>query len=181
MKWNISLQGLNKYITKTHAAIVLIWISFTVAAFSYAISEKLVEFDLNNKLTGIEYQQLATVLSPYLNSNFSQAGNTVLHFSKPGCNCQQVSEQHIQEINTIASNNSFNIVNVELNNHPVIPSTPSIAIVDNSGSVIYYGPYGQGLACSQTSGYAQTILNNFIKGFSANLVIKKAKGCYCEI
>ena len=59
---------------------------------------------------------------------------------------------------------------------------PGMAVsVVHNGEVVYFGPYGAGLACSQTSGYAQTILNNFIKGYAANFIIKNAKGCYCKV
>lgn len=171
----------NKSVTKTQIAIVIAWLSFTVAAFGYAISDKLVNFDFSNKLQGIEHKQLASYMKPYLDPLMKNVGNTVLHFSKPNCDCQKTSEQHIQEINKLASDNSFNIVNVVINQHEIIPSTPSVAIMDNEGGVVYFGPYGQGLACSQTSGYAQTMLNNFLKGYSANMIVKEAKGCYCEV
>ncbi|WP_413699741.1 DUF6436 domain-containing protein [Psychromonas sp. KJ10-10] len=70
---------------------------------------------------------------------------------------------------------------MELGEHNIIPSTPSVAIISNMGEVIYYGPYGQGIACSQTAGYAQTMLKNYLKGYIGNVVIKDAKGCYCSL
>ena len=152
-----------------------------MAAFIYLVSEKRVSFDLEKKLAGIGHLQLATVLKPYVVSVLAGKDNTVLHFSTPDCDCQQYSATHIEDINKIATDNNFSIIKIVINEHNFIPATPSIAIIDLLGEVIYFGPYGQGLACSQTSGYAQTMLNNFIKGYKANIIIKEAKGCYCRV
>ncbi|MFT6586604.1 MAG: hypothetical protein ACJARX_000379 [Psychroserpens sp.] len=43
--------------------------------------------------------------------------------------------------------------------------------------MVYFGPYDKGIACSQISGVAKNILNNFIKSYAANFIIKEAKGC----
>ena len=171
----------NNKLTKFQLTIVIVWLSFTVAAFIYFVSAKLVSFDFENKLEGIGHQQLATSLKPYIKPMLQGIEPTVLHFSKPNCDCQKHSEPHIQDINKIATENEFNIIKVVINEHNMIPATPSVAIIDALGEIIYFGPYGQGLACSQTSGYAQTILNNFLKGYTANIIIKEAKGCYCRV
>lgn len=186
MKWKVILlvssNRLTKpQLTKLHLVIVIVWLSFTVAAFVYLVSEKLVSFDLESKLAGIGHLQLATALKPYVESVLPGKGNTVLHFSTPDCDCQQYSAAHIEDINKIATANDFSIIEVVINEHNFIPATPSVAIIDLLGEVIYFGPYGQGLACSKTSGYAQTMLNNFVKGYKANIIIKEAKGCYCRV
>ncbi len=185
MKWRIILPVSSKKQTRFHLAIVIVWLTFTVAAFTYFISDRLVKFDFDNKLKNINHQQFASSLKPYIKA-FQQnqnIGNTVLHFSKLNCKCQKYSEQHIQDINKIALENKFNIINVVVDDdeYNSIPATPSIAIMTTMGEIIYFGPYGQGLACSQTSGYAQTVLKNFIKGYNANMIIKDAKGCYCRV
>jgi hypothetical protein len=181
VKWRIILPVSSDNLTKFHLTIVIVWVSFTVAAFMYFVSDKLVSFDFENKLKNVGNQQLATSLKPYITPSQQSIGRTVLHFSKPNCSCQKYSELHIKDINKIADKNDFNVINVVINEHSTIPATPSVAILDTSGEIVYFGPYGQGLACSQTSGYAQTMLNNFIKGYSANIVIKEAKGCYCRV
>jgi hypothetical protein len=171
----------NKFGSKSQFTIVLVWLTFTIAAFGYAITDKLVSFDNSQKLQGIEHQQLATSIKPYIEPLLNNKGTTVLHFSQDNCDCQKTSDRHIQEIDQIANKNAFNVINVVISEHDIIPATPSVAIVDEGGAVVYFGPYGQGLACSQTFGYAQTILNNFLKGYSANIIIKEAKGCYCQL
>lgn len=161
--------------------IVIAWLSFTIAAFGYAINDKLVRFDFDHKLEGVDHYQLAMYLKPFINSSPNLSQNTVLHFSKPNCACQKTSEQHVNNLNKLAKENSFNVINVSINKHDIIPSTPAVAIMNNEGELIYFGPYGQGIACSQTSGFAQTMLNNYVRGYSANVIIKEAKGCYCVV
>lgn len=141
----------------------------------------MVNFDPENKLAELQYQDVATQLQPYINNSSAQFQGSVLHFSTSGCGCQIYSEAHIKEINQLASDHNFNITNIVISEHDIIPATPAIAIMGNSGELIYFGPYGQGIACSQTSGYAQTILKNYLKGYISNTVVKEAKGCYCPI
>ncbi|XQW84454.1 DUF6436 domain-containing protein [Thalassotalea piscium] len=166
--------------TRSHFCILFVWISFTVLAFSYFVSERLVSFDSHHKLDNIAYQELSNYLAPYLINN-NKTEQTILHFTQKECTCQQYSEQHIQDINKIATDHGFNIKNIIVDDDTFIPSTPSVALLDHSGQVIYFGPYGQGVGCSQTSGYAKTMLNNYLKGYSANIIIKEAKGCYCAV
>lgn len=177
------MRVLNNVITRLQLGILILWISFTIAAFGYFIKDKLVTFDATNKLENIDYKEISNYLTPYLLKGIEQSENkqTILHFSSPNCDCQKYSEEHIQDINKLADINDFNVKSIVINEDHIIPSTPSIAVIDKTGSVIYFGPYGQGLACSQTSGYAQTVLNNHLQGYSANIVIKDAKGCYCEV
>ena len=172
------MHVLNNKITKTQFSIVFIWLSLTVAGFAYFIDSRLVSFNVDNKLSGLAHQELASSLKQYIEPT---ANNTVLHFYQTDCECQQFSEGHIQDINNIANDNNFSIKNIDIKDHLLVPATPSVAILNNRGDVVYFGPYGEGLACSQTSGYAQTILNNFLKGYAANLIIRDAQGCYCKV
>lgn len=165
--------------TKSQCWILVLWISFTVLAFAYFIDNKLVDFDAEHKLENMTAQEFAPHLSPFLGTNDNVS--RIIHFSKKNCDCQQTSELHIKEINNLASESHFDIINIELKEHDIIPSVPSIAIMSKTGEVIYYGPYGQGIACSQTAGYAQTMLKNYLKGYVSNVIIKDAKGCYCSL
>jgi thioredoxin-related protein len=181
MQWHLILLVLSKLMSKLQWGVLTVWIAFTLSAFGYLIKDRLVEFDESNKLAGVGSQELSGYLLPYAKLANMTGQKTLLHFSTPSCECQQYSEKHIKDLNKLAGANDFLIKNVVINEHNTIPSTPSVALIDESGEVVYFGPYGQGLACSQTSGYAQTMLNNYLKGYAANLVVKEAKGCYCNV
>ncbi|GHE81546.1 DUF6436 domain-containing protein [Thalassotalea profundi] len=173
MKSNITI--------KRQYLILSLWIIFTILAFSYFINAQLINFDANKKLDNINHNELSTYFSAYIDDKEIGGKQTIIHFSKPNCSCQQYSKQHMKDIDKLAFENDFNIKNIIINKDTIIPSTPSVAIINKIGEVMYFGPYGQGIACSQTSGYAQTILNNHLKGYTANIIIKEAKGCYCAV
>lgn len=175
------MLALNSKVKKRHISIVIIWLSFTILAFAYFAKARLVNFDVDKKLHGIDHLQLATYLQDFRATDSLGSGYRVIHFSQSNCDCQKVSQKHILELNKMAEDNQFSVVNVVVNKHEVIPATPSVAILGASGDVIYFGPYGQGLGCSQTSGFAQTMLNNLLKGFTANIIVDQAKGCYCHL
>lgn len=177
----IELHALNSKLKKRHVVLIVIWLSFTVLAFAYFAKERLVVFDADNKLQNVEHLQLASYLQDYKAVDTIGLGNRVIHFSKPNCDCQKFSQEHIRDLNKMAKDNQFSVVNVQVEQHDFIPATPSVAILDESGELIYFGPYGQGLGCSETSGFAQTMLNNLLQGFSANIIIREAKGCYCHL
>lgn len=158
-----------------------VWCVFTIVAFAYFITSKLVNFDPQNKLQHIDNKKLYSALQPYAINMPQGLKNKIMHFYGPNCKCQQYSEKHIKAINNIAAKADFEIINIALTQHDIIPATPSVAITNSIGEVIYFGPYGEGLACSQTSGYAQTVLNNFLKGYADNTIISQAKGCYCPL
>lgn len=168
---------LSKNITYIHISIIVIWLAVTIAAFAYFIDSKLVDFNDNNKINYLDRDKLANSLKQYVEPTNR---STILHFKQPNCPCQQFSEAHIKDINDIASANNFNVKSIIIEGNALLPATPSMAILNNLGEVVYFGPYGEGLACSQTTGFAQSMLTNFIKGYSANLIIKDAKGCYCS-
>ncbi|MFT2092410.1 DUF6436 domain-containing protein [Paraglaciecola sp. 2405UD69-4] len=172
---------MNSKTRKRHFIFVFLWLGFTVLAFAFFSKQRLVNFDNENTLLDIDYVQLGHYLQRYSSPDNNGLASSVIHFSKPGCECQQFSESHIEDINKLALGSQFKIQNVVLDHDEIIPAVPSVAIIDPTGEVIYFGPYGQGLGCSQTTGFAQTMLSNFLKGFAANIVIREAKGCYCSL
>lgn len=164
---------------KSHLAIIIFWLLLTAIAFVALTKNRLVNFDEDNKMQDIEYKEFASVLSPFIKPE--SAGNTIVHFISPGCKCRRTSQKHKLELNKLAKIYGFSVIEVELQEHAVIPSTPSVAVADSKGEVVYFGPYGQGLGCSDTNGYAKTMLGNYLKGYSANILVKDAKGCYCSV
>lgn len=171
----------SKQPSKSQVFIIVIWLVFTFLAFSYFINNNLVFFDKNNKLKGINNQDFAMHLTKFTPDLLNNSTGTIIHFSNGSCHCNQLSDKHIGEIDQLAQVNNFNVLSVNVQIDNFIPSTPSIAILDNVGELIYFGPYGDGLSCSNTTGFAKTVLKNHIKGYSANLILNNAKGCYCPV
>ncbi|MDG1750634.1 MAG: DUF6436 domain-containing protein [Thalassotalea sp.] len=157
------------------------WLLFTIVAFSYFISKNLVPFDAFEKLKGLKTHEVAKHFEKYILKENATSSPTILHFTNDSCRCNKFSQKHIDGINIIADVNQINVLSITINEDQLIPSIPSVAIIDQLGELIYFGPYGEGASCSKTSGFAKTILKNHIKGYSANLVVNDAKGCYCTV
>ena len=168
-----------KAINKQQILIVLLWLVFTFMAFQYLTLARLKDFDP----TGMLLSKSASQFVQQLNTNNGnlQQSNTVIHFQQANCQCNKASESHAKNLEQLSHEHGFNFIRVELTDPNIIPSTPSTAILGNHGELVYFGPFGEGLDCSQTTGYALTMLNNYLKGYSAELIVSSAKGCYCNI
>ena len=179
---NFSLPP-KKQITGIHYFVFFIWLFCTVIAAVYFISGRLVNFDPESKLiaksSGFVIQQLKKMQQ----LKGIDLSDTIIHFTSQNCSCTQYSEAHKKEINIKAGKDGFNIINVSLpaNLTTIIPATPAILIVDKAEQLLYFGPYSIGLACSESNGYVETVLQNYGKGYSASLIINDATGCYCNL
>jgi len=109
--------------------------------------------------------------------------NTIIHFTSDNCSCTQYSKEHKTEIDKKAKRAGFNIININLPADllTIIPSTPSILIVNAMEELLYFGPYSVGLACSQSNGYVEVVLQNYAQGYNSDLLISEVTGCYCNI
>ncbi|WP_448213458.1 DUF6436 domain-containing protein [Colwellia sp. MEBiC06753] len=152
-----------------------------MTAFAYLLNKQLVMFDPEYGLAQHTPKSLLTALAQdnLLAEALNENGNMIVHFQSPNCQCDQVSSGHIMALNNQAAHH-FSIKQITVSaNHSAIPSTPAVAIVE-SGELLYFGPYGQGIGCNNSQGFAQTVLNNLNKGFRANIIVSDAKGCYCQ-
>lgn len=159
-------------------SILISWLIFTFIGFMYFTFERLSEFDPNGVLKNISRNQFT---QSFLDEKIAMSGsNTIIHFYQTDCACNNSSETHIQQLNDVATKNNYSFVSLEVDNALLVPSTPSVAIINETNELVYYGPYGEGLGCSQTNGFALTVMNNHLLGYSANLIVQSAKGCYCN-
>ncbi|NRA52564.1 MAG: hypothetical protein HRU23_00270 [Gammaproteobacteria bacterium] len=159
------------------------WLMLVVLAAVYFIRLRLVSFDPDQMLKGIESDLFISEIKRLAGLDNEKLSNTVIHFTAPNCHCTQFGEAHKKAINTSAMSQGFNIVNVQLDPtdlNTIIPSTPAVLLVDKLGQLLYFGPYSQGLACSQSNGFIETALNNYKIGLSAKLILSETQGCYCN-
>lgn len=164
----------------SQAAIIAVWLGFTFSAFAYFTANRLVEFDPLEQLANIDNTQFIDKIEELTNlANHSNA--TLIHFSQKNCSCNSLSSNHKENLNLIAAKAQLAVTEIELtNSNQFIPSTPAVAIISEKNELVYFGPYGQGISCGETQGFAQTAFENYLKGYSANLIADKAKGCYCQ-
>ena len=157
----------------------------TLAAAIYFISGRLIDFDPKEKLTGKNSRLVIQQLKEMGEFEGVNLSDTIIHFTSSNCSCKY-SEDHKNDINKqagLAGLDGFNVVNINLPAHleSIIPSTPSILIVNKNEELLYFGPYSIGLACSASNGYVETVMQNYAKGYSASLIMHDATGCYCNL
>jgi len=163
--------------------VFFIWIFFTLLAAIYFISNRLVLFDPKMKLSGVDSGLVIEQIREIKQLKNVDLVNTIIHFTSKDCSCTEYSQEHKVSINKKAKADDFNIINIHLaaDLRTIIPSTPSILIVSELEELLYFGPYSIGLACSQSNGYVETVLQNYAQGYGSDLIINDAKGCYCNV
>jgi hypothetical protein len=165
-----------------HYIVFVLWLILIVIAAKYFLFDSLAVFDPQNKLA-----QDSTAIISQIKSDLAiksiPSKKTIIHFTSDDCSCSILSIPHKTIINKKATNNDFEVRNIVLTkeNNNVIPSTPAVLVLDEVGELIYLGPYAEGLECSVDNSMVDIVLENYIKGFNANLVINDAKGCYCNM
>lgn len=162
--------------------IVVVWLIFTVLAAIYFISDRLVKFDPEEKLLNISTQALvAEVISEF--DLPAQMPNTLINFTSEGCKCNQNSQEHLSDVKNTAKKENLAVINISLpqNLSNIIPSTPSVLLLDNNSQLIYFGPYSEGASCNKGEGIIDLVMANYKKGFNAELIISNAQGCYCNV
>jgi len=164
-----------------HVAILVSWLGLTIIAAVFFIVPRLTDFDPQHKLLnlpGLQVMKQIKLLPQLRNTDLS---NSLIHFTSKGCQCRQFTVQHKQQIDAQAAKDSLNIINIELDQSSIVPSTPAIAIVDKRGELMYLGPYSKGLSCTKSAGYVELVMNNYRQGFNTRLIVSQAQGCYCHI
>lgn len=160
-----------------------LWLILTFIAAIYFITGRLTLFDPTMKLSRSESTSIVQKITEIEALKERDLANTIIHFTSDDCFCTKYSEEHKAAINKKAELDEFNIININLpaDLATIIPSTPSILILDEVEELLYFGPYSAGLACSESNGYIEVVLKNYAQGYNSNLVMSDVKGCYCNI
>ena len=177
------MSASDKAVKPYHYAIIGLWLLGIVIASRYFIDSRLVTFDPQQKLTGLSNERIVEQVSHIKALAGTDLRNTIVHFTTPGCSCDQFSVEHKAGINYQAKLDGFKVINLELDptQSSLIPSSPAVLVLDELGKLIYLGPYSIGLSCTQSNGYIELALANYKKGFNSKLIINQASGCYCNI
>lgn len=159
--------------------LVGLWLVLIVSSFVYLVQQRLVEFDSEFKLLNTP---ITTMLEELSNTQTSSLKQTVFHFYDSQCSCTVLTKEHKEFIDSIAINDNFNIVNIDVTDNNIadfIPATPAILITDSNENLLYVGPYSTGLDCSADNSLVDVVLSNYRQGFSSPVVTSDATGCYC--
>ena len=167
---------------------ITIWCSACLAGVLLFSQMSIKEFDPQLRLADASRDM---AFEREFSSTLAESGitmkNVVVHFRQPDCLCERVSRSHISKVSTEASRRGLANATVDLSESQhrfdFIPSTPAVAVFDESGRLSYLGPYGEGDSCLSASVGVDTVLSERASEVSLpqTVIVTEASGCYCEV
>lgn len=186
--------------------IFIFWIGATVAGLWWFQNNNLKSFiEPTDDIAFYQTQSIDKYLTPYIDEigPSLEGQQTLLHFWRPDCLCNRISQRHFTTLIDQYSADQLRIVIIahpysdedsikkliELNGDRFtviraktdllkLPSSPSLAIYDADNELSYFGPYGFGAFCNvREDGFLSSIINDpKSKGFT-NVI---GDGCFCS-
>lgn len=186
-----------------------LWVGITVLGLWWFQQEKLKPFIASDDDSRyFQAQQIDILLQPYL----AKAGDslkgqqTLLHFWRPDCLCNNISQRHFNNLIKEFSHEELRIIIIA---HPnsssediselehlnkgrltvikaendllTLPSSPSLAIFNNAQKLSYFGAYGFGAFCTvREDGFLSSVIENNNKGEAATFTNVIGDGCFCQ-
>lgn len=182
------------------------WILATLVGLWWFQSTQVKPFIENNDdVAFFQAQSIDKLLQPYLKNTGAplDGQRTLLHFWRPDCLCNRVSQRHFSDLVSQYSSEQLRIIIIA---HPAssdedinallklngdrftviraedsllsLPSSPSLAIFDDQGEFNYFGAYGFGAFCTvRDDGFLSSIIDTK-KSVSFTNVI--GDGCFCS-
>jgi hypothetical protein len=154
-------------------------------------------------------QAVEALLVPYLDQ-FPAAINgqqTLLHFWRPDCLCNRISQRHfsrlitnfnadelriiiiahpmssLEEIDDLQQLNGERLTIIRAKNDLLsLPSSPSLALINQNNKLGYFGAYGFGALCTQNN---EEFLSSIVQQMSRDEPLNTfsnviGKGCFCR-
>ena len=152
----------------------------------FVASQKLVEFDGSGKLWQLSQGEHFDVdFTEKVQQLVETSQSKVIHFTATNCQCNTVAKEHIESVEKLARQHGFNNVTVNVAEHQllldVIPATPAVAVFDDSGELIYLGPYSAGYSCNVGSGIVESYVSGKVGKTPSATILSETKGCYCPL
>lgn len=183
--------------------ITLIWLVGAVIALWYFFYMPLRPFAKHDALSGVDSVRLLGAKADRM---------TVLHFIDESCPCTKYGLAHISDLITKYSGQRHLKVNPDVgvkdsnfvllnplsiksadgvslafsrNINEWVLSSPSVAVFDAGGDILYYGPYTAGAVCGEGFDFVSPLLDSNKAGLSLDLGVKAwpnlaSFGCFCD-
>ncbi len=181
------------------------WLSATFIGLWWFQQDKVKAFvDIEQDLAYFQPNSISQLLQPYLESAGPSLPEqrTLLHFWRPDCLCNRVSQRHFSSLIEDYTPQQLRIIIIahpnsseqdldslrELNGDRFIilrasdellslPSSPSLAII-KEGQLNYFGPYGFGAFCTvREDGFLASIIDAPSQQSFTNVI---GEGCFCR-
>ncbi len=158
-------------------ALIGVWFVVVVSGLVYFQLGQLKPFDENKMLERRNWFSQFKEHVVWQNKDSAQ----LLIITEDNCGCTIQAKPHLSALQRFAKNQGVEVQTFKLNSQlkSVVPATPAAVLIDKNGEFVYAGPLSEGLACSQGSGFVETVISNLQAGFNSSLLIANTKGCYC--
>lgn len=112
---------------------------------------------------------------------------TVVHFLDDKCSCTRFSRPHIEALESthiearhvfVEPGNSKGMFAGEFSD--LVVTSPSVAVMNKAGSLAYYGPYTDGLVCSQGNDLVKRVFENLAQDSNYQWMNVLGYGCFCD-
>ncbi|RLU03546.1 MAG: hypothetical protein D9N11_03535 [Ketobacter sp.] len=135
------------------------------------------------------------MLQRLLQQQFPQLENGrawFIRFKQSDCQCERFVELYHQSFAAQADAKTMQVVTLDLAKdavdaetlgfiREVIPATPSVALFNPQGEVIYFGPYHQDGICNAENSYLEPVLASLRQGQELTVLNTLVYGCFCPI
>ena len=164
----------------------VIWVLASLGGLFYFSVAKLVYFDPTNRLLDtVQSDNYSSDFTQLLTSKFGDLSGKAIHFIQDGCFCNMVAQSHISAVkNEIDlsghSNEDYNITSLKTM-RDFVPSTPAVALFNESGNLLFFGPYSTGYLCTAGNGFVEELITQMEnKDQPSPITVSIARGCYCN-
>ena len=186
------------------------WVVLTLIGLWWFQSNQVKEFiDADDDISYFQPFAIDQILQPYLSKAGKALPNqkTLLHFWRPDCLCNRVSQRHFSDLASEFNDEQLRIIVIahpnttdkelngliKLNGDRLtvmraeeslmsLPSSPSLAIYDAQGQFNYFGAYGFGAFCTvRDDNFLSTLIKKETSTNNGQVFTNViGDGCFCR-
>ena len=163
---------------------LIVWITMVLVLLKIIEVTKLQPFDPQQKLhTQSMTNNFETNFASVLKASTGEIANTAVHFRTGNCICESLAQNHSDELANNLSISGYKNLTLTLDElteiTAYIPSTPAVAIFNESQQLIYLGPYSIGLGCFTDNSLVASISRYLSATYLGAQINSAVEGCYC--
>ena len=168
----------------TNVLAIIVWVASVLGLLKIVEITKLQLFDPQQKLLMHSMKSSFELnFTERLQVHSGQLTKTVVHFRTGKCICENLVESHSDELASNLSASGYKNLTVDLADLPdmtrYIPSTPAVAVFNESHQLLYLGPYSVGLGCFTDNSLINTITRYTLTRYLGAHINADVEGCYC--
>lgn len=173
------------------------WVVVILISYGYFFMQSLRIFDERGDLARYNAQpsgldELGDIILSGLQRNVS-GGGLLVHFSDKQCSCEKLASRNIATSQQKFTSRDYGFVSVDAApftqtlrsmslEHQWLAATPALAVFNAEGRLQYFGPYGGGALCGDTSNTVDLVLRAMADQDTLFQFANSDEfGCYCGV